>query len=123
MSKHELKVDKDIFPFVQSRLKEYEVRAIEDRTFELGDRLVLKEWDEENQRYTGQAFETGPIRHIQDGGKYGIEKGYVILSWENGRTYNELVNQKNQLNQVIASLQARVQELEKVKEQQEKVEK
>ena len=82
---HVLKCDSELFGMVQSRQKTAEIR-INDRGYSLGDTLLLKEWivDDENPKgglFTGNAHETAPITHITEGGKYGIEEGYVLLSW------------------------------------------
>lgn len=105
MTMHELKVDAEIFLAIQDRTKEYEVR-LNDRDFQLGDVLLLKEWD--GSRFTGAGFETGPIRHILEGGKYGIADGYVILSWHNGRSYKELQEDRKGQAAIIAKQQQEI---------------
>jgi hypothetical protein len=83
---HELKTDPDVFEAVMSGRKTHEIR-FNDRNFQVGDILHLRE-----TRYTGQEM-TGPeprpleftgrelvmqVSHVLEG--YGLQPGWVILS-------------------------------------------
>ena len=50
-----------------------------DRGFQVGDTVILKEWD--NIRYSGREIK-GKIKYILDDKFIGIAEGYVILSLE-----------------------------------------
>jgi hypothetical protein len=75
---HELKTWKQYFRMLYSGSKTFEVRK-HDRDFKLGDELVLKEWDNETNQYTGR-FLHRRVDYILHGGQFGIEKGFVIMS-------------------------------------------
>ena len=66
--------------FEQSFLgnKNFEIRK-NDRNFQVGDFLIRFEWDELNQSYTGRQL-INEILYIHEGGSFGLEKDYVILS-------------------------------------------
>lgn len=73
---HELKILPEYFKEVISNKKKFEVRK-NDRNFKVGDSLVLKEYI--NGEYTG-AICICEVTYILQGGKYGINKDYCILS-------------------------------------------
>jgi len=50
---HDLKIWPEFFADVVSGAKRYEVRS-NDRSFDLDDVLVLREWNPESKEYTGQ---------------------------------------------------------------------
>lgn len=79
---HFVKCDKEVFEATRQGVKPYEVR-LNDRDYQIGDKLMLQEWDSEAQKFTGSSHETGVITSILKGGQYGIMEGYVILSWVN----------------------------------------
>jgi hypothetical protein len=79
---HELKAWPKFFNMVNLDLKTFELRK-DDRGFELGDTLVLKEYEPENQSYTGneiRVFVQYILRHedMPD----GLVPGYVVLGFE-----------------------------------------
>lgn len=73
MKTHELKINPEHFIPVLDGLKLAELRK-NDRDFNVGDKLVLMEW---NGEYTGDACERY-IVHIADVGSY--LPGYVLIS-------------------------------------------
>jgi len=75
---HELKTWPSYFNEVKTGRKTFEVRQ-NDRNFESGDVLVLREYDPRTQEYTGRelAFEAGYILH---GDQFGIEAGHVVIA-------------------------------------------
>jgi len=75
---HELKILPEYFKAVSSFEKRFEVRK-NDRNFKVGDRLWLKEWNQETKEYTGRTC-LRIVTYILEGGQYGIEKDYVIMS-------------------------------------------
>lgn len=79
---HFVKCDKEVFEATRQGLKPYEIR-LNDRDYQIGDKLMLQEWDNVTGKYTGVNHETGTITSILKGGQYGIAEGYVVLSWVN----------------------------------------
>ena len=75
---HNLKTFKNHFSEVILGNKKAEVR-VNDRSFKNGEFLNLKEFH--LGKYTGNEHKV-KITHILNGGQYGINKKYVILSIE-----------------------------------------
>lgn len=74
MNIHELKLEQPYFDDVFYNKKEFEVRK-NDRNYQIGDRLKLIEYP-----YSGsQRFVLKDIKYILEGGKFGIEKEYIVL--------------------------------------------
>lgn len=75
--KHEVKVlPQFVKPIVTGR-KQFEIRY-NDRDYRVGDKLILKEWDEEKSEFTGVIIDCS-ITYLLKGGQYGIEPRYVVL--------------------------------------------
>jgi len=77
--KHKLKTLPEHFNDVLAGFKKAELRK-NDRNFKVGDDLILLEF--ENKKFTGRNVKK-VISHILYGGKYGLDKDYVILSMIN----------------------------------------
>ena len=75
---HKLKTIKPYFDDVYSGRKTFEVR-IDDRKYKEGDKLILQEYN--NGHPTGAEI-TVLVNYILEGGQFGIEKGYVVMSIE-----------------------------------------
>lgn len=75
--KHALKTWPEYFEAVAERGKTFEVRK-NDRPFKVGELLILQEWDNVKQEYTGDEIER-EITYILKGGQFGIEEGYVVM--------------------------------------------
>ena len=75
---HELKILPKYYDYVISNVKNFELRK-DDRDFQVGDFILLKEYD--NGTYTGR--ETGfRIEYIlRNCSEYGLMDGYCILGW------------------------------------------
>lgn len=74
---HRLKTLPEFFEAVTEGRKRFEIRK-DDRNFKVDDTLVLKEWN--GQQYTGRK-RTVHVSHIfRDAEKFGLQKGFVILS-------------------------------------------
>jgi ASC-1-like (ASCH) protein len=78
MKIHELKTYKEYFALVKSGVKQFEIR-IDDRDFEIGDELILREWDKENLVYTGR-FIHRKVDYLLKGGQFGLADEYVVMS-------------------------------------------
>lgn len=75
MKTHELKILPEYFEDVTKGTKNFELRR-NDRDFEVGDILILKEHKE--GVYTGRET-TRVIEYIFRGGSYGLDPEYSIL--------------------------------------------
>lgn len=83
---HELKTHPQYFSMVFSGSKKFEVRK-NDRNYQLGDELILKEYVPKgyyedglnDDTYTGRILHRR-IDYILHGGQFGIEDGYVVMS-------------------------------------------
>lgn len=75
---HELKTNIEYFKQTFFGHKDWEIRR-NDRDFKLGDVLILKEWNEDKKEFTGREIGR-TISFIFNGGKYGLEDDYVIMS-------------------------------------------
>lgn len=62
---------------VKSGAKPFEVRR-NDRDYQVGDTVVLHEWNPGSERYTGRKLDRR-ITYILAGGQFGVEQGYVVL--------------------------------------------
>lgn len=73
---HELKILPKWFEDVQTNKKNFEIRK-NDRNFEVGDYLILKEW------YRGKFTDRYVIRQIEyiykGDGTYGLSENYCVL--------------------------------------------
>jgi phosphoribosyl-ATP pyrophosphohydrolase len=86
MKIHELKILPQYFNAVQDGSKTFEIRK-NDRKFEVGDKIVLKEFERGADNFIDVRIKTGctgkeitkEISYILDGGQYGLEEGYCIL--------------------------------------------
>ncbi|MNE84633.1 hypothetical protein D3C80_1815570 [compost metagenome] len=76
---HELKTWPEHFENVWNLSKPFELRK-NDRNYQLGDILILKEFEWQNQKYTGRV-QNVEVTSILKNFK-GIEKGYCILGIE-----------------------------------------
>ena len=74
---HELKILPQFFHDVIRGKKKAELRK-DDRNFEVGDVLVLKEWA--NGEFTGAWCSVTVTHIIRDCQEYGLDDGYCILS-------------------------------------------
>ncbi|WP_045689454.1 MULTISPECIES: ASCH/PUA domain-containing protein [Hymenobacter] len=74
---HELKVWPDCFAALQAGVKPFDVRE-NDRDFQVGDALLLREYEPEQERYTGGTVERW-VSYLVHGGAFGIEPGWCVL--------------------------------------------
>lgn len=77
MAVHRLKTWPAPFEAVRLAAKPFEYRSEDDRSFEVGDLLCLEEYDNELERYTGNALwrlVTFVLR-----GAFGVPDGYAVL--------------------------------------------
>lgn len=74
---HALKTWTAYFEAVEKGDKTFEVRKF-DRPFKVGETLLLQQWDEIHQEYTGKETER-VITYILEGGQFGIENGFIVM--------------------------------------------
>lgn len=74
---HELKTWPEPFHAVVSHLKRYEIRA-NDRDFQVGDILYLREYDPHTKEYTGRTT-SRIIGYITHGGNWGLPDNLCVL--------------------------------------------
>ena len=78
MSKtHELKIYPKYFEAILDGKKTFEIRK-NDRNFHVGDRVVLKEWD--NINYSGREIHA-TVKYMLDDTFIGLAEGYVAFSF------------------------------------------
>ena len=75
---HRLKTHPNEFRATKAGWKLAEFR-FDDRDYQVGDVLVLSEWDPQTMEYTGDVL-WALVNHIQRGGNFGIPDGYVMMS-------------------------------------------
>jgi hypothetical protein len=78
MKKHELKTWPDFFEAMVSGKKRFEVRK-NDRDFQIGDILILKEWIPTGEFFTGREAYFY-VDYILDAPKFGVRDGFVVMS-------------------------------------------
>ena len=74
---HILKTWPLFFEAVKDGKKQFEIR-FDDRGYAAGDHLVLREYDPEKNKYTGEAIIVGVTWVI--GITQGLQSGYVVMS-------------------------------------------
>lgn len=84
MSKlHELKTWPQFYAAVLSGRKSFEVRK-DDRGFQSGDVLLLREWDPVKTVYTGAACYRRVRYVLSNSSHEGIAPGHVVMAISNG---------------------------------------
>lgn len=58
--------------------KKFEIRK-DDDNLQIGDAVILKEWD--GEKYTGRAVGRIIVYILRDVPEYGLMPGYVIFGW------------------------------------------
>ncbi|MEM5646474.1 DUF3850 domain-containing protein [Bacillus cereus] len=74
---HNLKINKVFFTPVLEQIKTFEIRK-NDRDFHIGDKVILNEWDDKNQQYTGRNVKV-EILYITD---YEQKDNYVVFGFK-----------------------------------------
>ena len=76
---HELKTWPSCFAAANAGNKPFDVRE-NDRNFQVGDLLVLREFDPETEQYTGQTV-TRWVSYVLQGGAFGIRPEWCVLGF------------------------------------------
>lgn len=72
---HELKIARAYFEAVISGIKPFEIRK-NDRGYQTGDTVTLREWDDALQNYTNREY-SATIGYVS---AYEQQPGYVVFS-------------------------------------------
>lgn len=83
MTEHDLKVVPPLFDFVASGCKTFEVRR-DDRGFQSGDTLLLREWTGPGDEYTGRWMRRVITYVLREGEQFGVMPGFVVLGMKPG---------------------------------------
>ena len=77
---HALKTWPEYFAAVDSGEKNFEVRRF-DRPFKVGDTLLLQEWDNKKEEYTGKEIKRA-VTYILSGdvNKFGLFADFCVIS-------------------------------------------
>jgi len=74
---HELKTWPEIFNWMLAGTKMFDLR-VNDRDFQSGDFLRLREWSPKTETYTGREI-TRQVSYILRGGNFGLPENMVIM--------------------------------------------
>lgn len=80
MKVHDLKCWPEPYDGLRWGRKTWELRK-DDRGYAVGDILVLREWLQTEQEYTGSAV-ARRVTYLMRGPAFGLPDGYVIMSVE-----------------------------------------
>lgn len=79
---HRLKTWTDYWLALETGAKTFEVRR-NDRGFQPGDTLILQEWNQRSEEYTGRELRRRIIYVLRDAEKFGLRDGFVVLGLAN----------------------------------------
>lgn len=75
---HDLKTWPEPFAAIRADLKPWEFR-LNDRDYQVGDKLRLREWSPTDEAYTGEVEER-LVPWVLRGGQFGVPKDFAIMS-------------------------------------------
>ena len=76
---HELKIWPACFTAVESGAKPFDVRE-NDRNFQVGDGLLLREYEPETEHYSGRTL-LRAISYVLQGGSFGLAAGWCVVGF------------------------------------------
>ena len=76
---HELRIWPNCFAAVKAGSKPFDVRE-NDRNFQVGDELLLCEFEPETEQYTGRTT-TRWVSYVLQGGVFGIQPDWCVLGF------------------------------------------
>lgn len=79
---HELKILPVYFAAVLTGKKTFEIRKEDKARFEVGDSVILKEYDAEKQVYTAAQKIVKITYVLRDVPEYGLASGYCIFGFK-----------------------------------------
>lgn len=77
--RHELTLWPACFAAVKAGSKPFDVRE-NDRNFQVGDQLLLREFDPDRQEYTGRSLVRW-VSYLLQGGSFGIQPDWCVLGF------------------------------------------
>lgn len=78
MTAHDLKTWPEPFRAVLAGKKKHEVR-FNDRAFQVGDTLHMREWDPTTKQYTGRDCKS-VVTYLTEGGTFGLPARVCVMS-------------------------------------------
>ena len=90
MKTHDIKILPQYFERIENGQKMFEVRK-NDRDYQVGDELILDEWDPITQKYTERLI-IMHISYILHGGQFGIAEGYCVLGLMHSQQWADLAD-------------------------------
>ena len=78
---HTIKIRTEYYRAVLAGKKKFELRR-DDRGYQVGDEVILEEWDPEKERNTGRWQQVVISYVLRDCPEYGLVPGYCIFGWE-----------------------------------------
>lgn len=78
MKQHDLKILPPFFVAVSRGEKLFELRK-NDRDFQPGEVVFLREWSKKTDQFTGRII-TAEIGFVYKGNDYGLKEGYCVFS-------------------------------------------
>lgn len=78
MAEHRLKCWPEPFRAIWKGEKRHEIR-VNDRSFTVGDTLLLEEWNPDTQKYVGASLRM-VITHITKSGQWGLPPNLCVMS-------------------------------------------
>ncbi|UOQ73294.1 ASCH/PUA domain-containing protein [Hymenobacter cellulosilyticus] len=76
---HELKTWPACFAAVESGTKPFDVRE-NDRNYQVGDVLLLREYEPETEQYSGRTL-LRAVSYVLQGGSFGLEAGWCVVGF------------------------------------------
>lgn len=76
--RHELKTWPEYFRALRRGVKPFEIRN-DDRNFQVGDILVLREWEPDLEEYSGEVIEREVTYVTRNAYLFGLRHGFVVM--------------------------------------------
>ena len=77
---HSIKIASRYYEAVLRKDKKFEIRK-DDRGYQVGDTVILEEWDDEKEQYTGRWQQVEISYVLRDCPEYGLMPGFCIFGW------------------------------------------
>jgi hypothetical protein len=80
MKKHDLKVWMNYYEDIETEKKNFELRY-NDRNFQVGDKLILREYNEKENYYTDRSV-IRKIGYILSDTTFGLKDNWIVIGFE-----------------------------------------